>query len=390
MRLLSLLIFVLLFGCVNTSIVPLTFDNYSLPDPPIDKHLFSEDTNQLSLDLDVYTLSKEQRQRFLKIFNSEDYRKHSPYKRIQYYLLEEFKDFQFNPATLTATHAVSAKQGNCLSMAIVTKALADIANLDVSFELVATPPRYQKSGDFILISQHVRTLVFEHKQNSPPKSLFPRGSFIKIDYFPTSGTRRLRNVPVLEFHSMYFRNKAIEALTNDNDYLAFQYLKHSLTLNKAEPGTINMLALIHERAKRTHYAEQLYEYGLKYGGDNLELLSNYHQLLENANRTDEAKIIAKRLRKFKDPNPYKWINLGNKEFEEKDYSSAIYYYKKANKMADYLHEGYAGIARSYYSQGHLRSAKWAIKKAIEKSKNLRTRRNYEAEYLSYSIVPKSK
>ena len=51
---------------------------------------------------------------------------------------------------------------------------------------------------------------------------------------------------------------------------------------------------------------------------------------------------------------------------KKNYSAAIRHYKKAAKMADYLHEPLAGIARSQYLLGNFRPARNAIKKALKR------------------------
>jgi len=350
------------------------------PDPPIIESLYkipSKNTVTLS---DIYTLSDIQENQFLALYNSSDYRSLLPNKRISRYLQENMEGFSFHADTLTASQSIDRKQGNCLSVAIVTKALADLVNVKVQFELVTTPPIYQKAGDVILISQHVRTLLLAPKFDELPSYIPQWRSYVRIDFNPSSGSYRLRNVEELEFHTMYYTNKSAEALGNNNDALAFWYLRQSLLLNKSEPQTINLLAILHDRAGHKDYAEQIYQYGLKYSGENFELLHNYYQLLEEQNRNDDAQVIAKRLKKYYDPNPYKWIDMGNKEFLANNFSSAIDYYKKANKMADYLHEGFAGIARSQYSLGNLRSAKRAIKKAIENSHDQEIADAYRSEY----------
>ncbi len=380
MRLLVLFIWLFLSACASV------YSNHSIeemqawPAPPILKDLHTYQPGHPSQTSEIYKLTEKQKQAFLTSFNSQAYRHLLPNKRIAFYLQGELENFNFYSDTLTASQAISRQQGNCLSLANVTKALADLVNVEVRYELVATPPIYQKNGDLVFISQHVRTFLMDPKPGEIPGYNPMWRSFIRVDYFPSNGSHRLREVKQPEFYSMYYNNKAAEALSHNNDALAFWYLLESLKVNKADPQTINILALIHQRAGYKANAEQLYRYGLKYSGDNFELLSNYYHLLFNSNRNQQAEKIALKLRKYNDPNPYKWIDLGNKEYQAKNFSSAIYYYKKANKMANYLHEGYAGIARAQYSLGNLSSAQRSIKKAIKNSNDQAIAAIYQAEY----------
>lgn len=380
MRLLIVYIAFLLSACTTISSNQLTEEIQDWPELPMSKNLTILQPEQSDLFLDIYSLTEKQKQTFFAYYNNPKNHHLLPNKKISLYLRDELTNFNFYFDTLTASQAIARRQGNCLSLAIVTRALADLVNVEVKYELVATPPIYQKNGDFVFVSQHVRTLLLDPKPGEI-EGYYPmwRG-FIRVDYFPSNGTHRLRGVKEREFYSMYYNNKAAEALSQDKDGIAFWYLKQSLNVNKADAQTINMIAIIHQRAGYPKNAEELYRYGLKYGGENFELLSNYYELLSDLDRSEDAASISKRLKKYKDPNPYKWINLANQKFEEKSYSSAIYYYKKANKMANYLHEGHAGIARVQYLLGNLNLAQKYIKKAIENSNNPEVDAIYKAEY----------
>ncbi|MCF6192908.1 MAG: hypothetical protein L3J46_01065 [Kangiellaceae bacterium] len=141
--------------------------------------------------------------------------------------------------------------------------------------------------------------------------------------------------------------------------------------------------MIHERAGKIEHAEKLYQYGLKFGGESFVLLNNYHNLLVELNRLEDADKIAKQLRKYHDPNPYKWMELGHKEYNANNYSKAIFFYKKARELAEYLHEPYAGIAKAQYSLGKLSSAKRSLKKAIKKSEGQPIFAQYEQQYWQF-------
>lgn len=347
--------------------------------PMLDDSFFGEPQAIISVDK-ILSLTPEQKSKFFAHYNSAQYRALFPNKRISRYLTDQLKQFNFYSDTLTASEALSHNLGNCLSLAIVTKALANIVNVDIEYELVATPPIYQKEGDYVLSAQHVRTLLYDPKPGEIIGYNPLWRGFIRVDYFPAEGTRTLNKVDEDEFYSMYYRNKAAEALTSDNTDLAFWYLKKLLSSNKNDAGAINMLALLHKRLGYSDYAEKQFQYALRYSGESLELLNNYHILLKYLRRYDEADIIAKRMLKYKDPNPFKWVNLGITAYKAKDYTKAIHFFRKAIKLADYLHEPYAGISQVHYSRGNINLARRALKKAIENSHKKNTLSIYQAKY----------
>lgn len=356
------------------------------PKPPLLDDAFSNENtihNVISIK-EVFTLTEEQETHFLNKYSSNEYATLTPNNRIAEYLENHLDNFNFHSDTLIATDSLAKDLGNCLSLAILTKSLTNLTNVDISYQLVETPPVYQKENGLLLSSQHVRTVLYS--PTDTPTDGF--GHYFRsktyIDYFPSAGTRFLRKVEENEFYSMFYRNKAVEAMIVDKLNLAFVYLKKSLLLKQDDVQAINIMAVLHEKINRYDYAEKLYIYGLKYGNEKFELLNNYHSLLEKLDRHDEANVIASRLKRYDDPNPFKWVALADQAYHAKNYYAAISYYKKAAKLADYLHQPYAGIAKSYYQVGNIQMAQKAIVKALENSHKEQTSSIYQKKYKLFS------
>ena len=92
---------------------------------------------------------------------------------------------------------------------------------------------------------------------------------------------------------------------------------------------------------------------------------------------DDAKVIEKRIGKREEINPFSWISLGNIAYNERDYNKAIKYYRKAKKLAPYLHEVYGGIARAQFQLGNQDAANQSLKKALEKSNKYEVKDMYQ-------------
>jgi hypothetical protein len=72
------------------------------------------------------------------------------------YLKSHLKNFNYYSDTLIAKDSLIKQQGNCLSLAILTKAYAELNNIEIDYQLVETTPVYQKEGNLVLSSQHIR------------------------------------------------------------------------------------------------------------------------------------------------------------------------------------------------------------------------------------------
>ncbi len=351
------------------------------PIPPLPTLLsssyFGEQKSIIPIE-QVFSLTQQQKQDFLKAFNSEQYSSKEPHKRIYQYLENHLTDFNYYSETLNAAESLTQNRGNCLSLAILTKTLADLTDVEIAYQLVETAPVFKKEGNIIVSSQHVRSVLFSPASEEPDAWLIIRGR-IYIDYFPTFNSHVLRKVDGAEFKSMYYTNKAAESMIQKDNSQAYWYLNEALKLKQNHSHAINMMALLHENVGYPDYAEKMYQFGIAHSQENLDLLNNYHSLLKSQQRIIEAKEIARQIGRKNDLNPYKWISLGNTSYNSREYEKAIRYYRKANKLAPYLHEGFAGIARSKIQLGNPDYAKKAINKALDNTRNNNTRKLYQAK-----------
>jgi len=328
---------------------------------------------------DVFALTEAQKQAFLKKYHSPDFRDLSDSERIYAYLQDKLTHFNFHSDTLKATDALAQNSGNCLSLAILTKALAKLTHVGITYELARTPPVFQREGDFELSSRHIRTLVYNKNTRGTKQFVRPNNK-IRIDYFSTVGTRTLRTVKKSEFYAMYYSNKAAEAMIDEQHQMAYWYLKEALNIHQENAVALNMLGVLYDKLGYQQLAENIYRYGLSVSDEQLELLNNYHHLLVKQNRDKEAAVIAKTLDEYDAPDPFRWLDLADAEMREGRYLRAIRYYEKASELADYLHQPYAGIARANFHLGRTQMAIQAIEAALAHSHSPGSTSIYQQKY----------
>jgi Tfp pilus assembly protein PilF len=349
------------------------------PLPQLDQSAFGEAKQPIEIK-EIFALSRSQRGHFYRVINSPQFAKMSKNQKVYRYLERHLKRFNFYSDTLTARQSLDSNYGNCLSLAILTKALADLAGVRVSYELVTTTPVFQREEDIILSSQHVRTLLYEQSHSDRSGFYVWGRTGIIVDYFPSRGSRRLRSVDENEFIAMFYRNKAAEFMIKKDLANAYAYIQKAIQLVPLDPQALNILAVLHSHIGREDKAEEIYQYALQYSKETLEILSNYHAYLRRQGRDDEAKQLEPKIAKYENPNPYVWVDLGNRAYANQDYYQAIRFYRKATKMADYIHEPYLGMSRSYFQLGEYGIAKRMLKRAIERAHKQTTRSIYQQKY----------
>ena len=185
---------------------------------------------------------------------------------------------------------------------------------------------------------------------------------------------------------MYSRNKAADAIIRKNYNQAYWLLRDALSYTPFDQHAINMMAVVHQNVGLKKDAENLYQYGIKYASDKLDLLRNYHIYLKKEHRFNDAKEINTQLSQIKTTNPFDWILLGHTAFKQGKYSESKRYYARAAKVAPYLHQAYMGIAKSEFKLGNFHAAKVALNVAREKAFDDKTKLLYQAKLTALSKI----
>lgn len=348
---------------------------------------FGERPEMISAD-DIFTLTPKQRSKFRKYLAHPINKETLRHKRVSNYLRKIIKGFNYHSGTLIASESSELNQGNCLTLAILTTALSRVADVSVGYELMRTPPVYQKKGNTILSSQHIRSVLYE-PGGAESGTFFLMQPVIKIDYFATNKTSVKRKVRESEFVSMYFRNKAAEAIVEHRYADAFWLAIESFKYAKDNAHATNMLALVYDRMGFPEDAEKLYKFGIERSDDKIDLLSNYHKFLLRYERLEEAYAINQKIIELDVPDPFDWLDLGDEALAEGKYREAIRFFDKVVELAPYLHHGYSGIGRAEFLRGNTVLAKRAFNKAAERAHDKDTRALYRAKLSALTVFSKN-
>jgi len=345
--------------------------------------LFGEQPEIISVE-EIFNLSDEQQKAFLRYFKSPIRQYTLPHERVSSYLQNITMDFGYQGETFTAHEALQSTSGNCLSLAILTTALAKLAAVELEYQLVDSVPVFESHDNIVYKGQHVRTKLSSSEMQVSEVTLAMKRKSVLIDYFPTEGTRFVSNISEDEYVAMYYNNLASEAIAREDYNAAFWLLKKVLELVPGDPGAINAMAVVHRRVGDLAKAEAIYQYGIEHLDDKVSVLRNYRILLEKQGRLDEVAQINRQLTVLDDHSPFDWLHAGHNAYSEGNYQEAVLLYRKAVKIAPYLHEGHAGMAKAYYMIGNRQRAEREFRNALENSQRPSTRSMYEAKLMVLS------
>ncbi|WP_133408206.1 tetratricopeptide repeat protein [Parashewanella tropica] len=342
----------------------------------INRALFKLNQQLLVID-DVFALTKGQQQDFLSYYHAALSEGQRPDKIVSEYLERKLNNFTFYGETYDASTALMLNKGNCMSLAVLTTALAKLVNVEMDYIEVNTPPIFEKQNGVIASSTHVQSRLYApiKEGDVSPKFKWMRASSI-IDYFPSVSNYAGRLVSQKEFIAKYYNNLAANALIGNKLDDAFSYVMLAYQQAPHYSETLNLLAVLHNRKGDHQTAEQIYLAALKVDHNNLRVLSNYIGLLTELGRTEQALQYEKTLAKIDDPNPYAWLEQAYYAKQQGNDRKAIRYFTKVIEKAPYVQDAYLGLYRIYLKQNKKLKARKIMNRVMDWTYDPKLREKY--------------
>ncbi len=364
-------------ACTSSPTGPLHHPEFSLRNDA----LFGLPPQIESID-DIHRLSPAQESAFFEFFENRTQRKNPAHERVVDYMRLVLADFEYQDTTFTAQDTLARGQGNCLSLAILTTALAKLARVRVGYQLADSSPVYGLDGGIIVKGVHIRTVLYDKGWQHGENRLGLRAGSVRIDYFPSGSERFLSSISDQQYAARYYRNLAARALAQQNYARAYWLTVESMQNEPLSSDALNTLAVIYRRAGQPDMAEAIYQYGIANLADKLSMLKNYRYLLFQENRDSEVSGLSAQIEALDDPSPFYLYRAAHNFYNNRNYREAIRMYKKAIALAPYLHEARLGLSLSYYQLGDKRMAEKELHAAIERVHVPETRSLYQAKLLA--------
>ena len=321
----------------------------------------------------LFALTPSQQQHARQQFQYYRDRGLPPHKALGEMLHLVLDGFSYHGQTYAAEEALRRQQGNCMSLAIVTTALARLFGVDYGYREVNSLPVFEQQQDLLVSSSHVQTLLYSDSESHNGRQ---GGSYVVVDYFPDDDHHTGGHFSHGEFISLYYRNIASDALLAQQPDKAFQYAYQAYLAAPDSSEVLNLMAVLHRRKGDNVAAEAIYLAALAGQRDNLSVLNNYVVLLNHQGRQADANYWQDQLDKLEDPNPYHWLAQARQAHRNHQYTRAIRYYRKVLDIAPYVRPAYIGLYQIYASQGRHQKAEAALQDVLQWTYEKQERKRY--------------
>ena len=328
---------------------------------------------------DIFALEPTQREQFLSYYNNEANSAVKPHVRVANYIEEFSHGFSYQGDTVNASTAFSEKNGNCLSLAILSTAFAKEAGLGFQYNKVHSAPIYQEYENIQLVSTHVNLTIFANTQSVGDYIL---GGAITIDYFRTKDSYISDEVTLGELKIMYWNNLASEAIIKGDFDLAFAYTSAANNIDPLYPETLNLLAILYKRKERLDLAYTIYDFMDKQNIVSFSAIDNFANLLQETGDLKRAAELRSKIQHIIDDNPYTWLARGIQHFENGEYNMAERFLIRSSTYGPYLHEPLYNLAKLYVKQNRFKKARTALLKAKELAHMPDDEKRYQAKIFS--------
>lgn len=369
------------FGCLYLSACSSTTPaqvNTNIAVLPYSALLESANATTPTVD-DIFQLSASQQAEFLAYFNAPAHQDVAAHRRVYQFLAQHLSGFDYQGKNYTATEAYALKSGNCISLAVLTKALADLAGVEIEFQSIISAPVLSFERDLMVSSDHVRTFLYDPDFTAEKDKWHFIKPSIVVDYMPSSADIAGPRITQQTFIAMFYRNLAADALLAEQYDQALALLKNALQYAPDYSAIINLAAVVHRRMDEMQLAEQFYQYGLDVSPSKATLLSNYAVLKRSQGEADIAQEMLLSLLSLDEYDPYLWYMLGKTAQQKSQYQEAVTYLYKAAEQAPYMHQLQLELALAYYRNNEPGRAQQVLSKAAELVADNNTQQRYHAK-----------
>ncbi len=270
----------------------------------------------------------------------------------------DLKAFQYAGGHSTpAAETWRNRRGDCLSLSIMTLALARELGLEVHVQEVRVPVSFDRRGGVDFLNKHVNVLM----RNATPLQAFSRrmpAGDIVIDFEPQVGSHQrgtaLSDQALL---ARFLSNRGAEQLADGRNKAAYAHFKAAILAEPGYAAVYNNLAQLYLRHGINDAAEATLRRALALDADSDLALVSLHQLLVAQGRTAEAQVYERRLLAQRDRDPYYWLGLGIDHLQHGRDAQAVRALEQAQGLSSGFEEVHRFLSVAYWRTGQRHKAR---------------------------------
>ena len=281
--------------------------------------------------------------------------------------------------TRNAAEAFAARSGNCLSLVIMTAALAKELGLTVRYQRVYADDTWSRAGGLYFANAHVNLTL--GRKPSDPRVLFAERNPLTIDFVARGSlfAQHARDLTEQTVIAMYLNNRAAETLARGQVDDAYWWARAAAEADRKFFSAYNTLGIIYRRRGHLKEAEAVLAHVLASEPGNTSALSNQALVFEDLGRTAEAGALRRKLDQIQPYPPYHFFNQGMAAMRRSDFESARELFARELDRDAYNHEFHFWLAAALTGLGKTRQAHEHLVIALENGPTDKDRELYSSK-----------
>jgi Flp pilus assembly protein TadD len=267
--------------------------------------------------------------------------------------------------TRNAAQAFEARSGNCLSLVIMSAAIARRLGMVVQYQSLFTEESVSHRAGMWLVVDHINLRVGKRLSDFGAVNRLPEA--VTIDFLPPgdASRQRVRQLAENTVLALYMNNRAVEALGRGEIDNAYWWAREAVVSDPTLPRAYNTLGVVFRRHGNVQAAESALVRGLALDGENLPLLANLVQVYHDQGRAEEAVALSARLAKLEQGSLAALYELAHHAMRRGEHKRASQLLERAVALAPDFHELHYWLAVELSRLGEARRAAEHLARAIE-------------------------
>ena len=281
--------------------------------------------------------------------------------------------------TRNAAEAFDARTGNCLSLVIMTAALAKELGVSLQYQKVFVDETWSRQGDIDLSIGHVNLTLGTRR--SKLGTHFDGGEPLTVDFLPPPDLKTVNwaVIPERTVVAMYMNNRAAESLAAGWTDDAYWFAREAIAVDPDFVTAYNTLGIVYTRRGHFGHAARTLAHALGREPRNTHVMSNLANVYASLGRAAEARELEARVAELDPEPPFVHFDRGLAAMREGNYSAARGLFAKEVARAPYYHEFHFWLALALANLGEAEEARRHLVLALENSTTRRDRDLYAAK-----------
>ena len=281
-------------------------------------------------------------------------------------------------ANTVANQTFRNRAANCLSMSIMTYALANELGFSVRFQDIEIPEYWTIREGQSLLNGHINLQIL-------PGSSRKRTQFLTQGFevdFDAQATREHFPKTLLKLNqvvAMFHNNNGGDALLKKDYVKAYAYFRSAFLQSPNLSSVLTNLGYLYRLIGQYELAEKTYLWAIKKNKENLTAWRNLSYLYRYMGHAEKANNIESRVTRQRLENPFFHINRGDKALEKQQWQIALRHYQRALKLDKSNHEVFFGLGKTYFELGDIKRSYHYLMLAKKKSRTEQQQATYQRE-----------